>query len=143
MKQRQWKSAQTAFQAALKLIPNDHRTRMRLEMCGRRLHPQLPGFTLAAEDFHAPTGLPRRVAVAGLKTPMLLVPAGEFDLGSDDLAVRFNPHWGSFFKQGAIKTRFASQLETYSCLYTSRVSNFLFYGSQHYYRVVDDPMVHE
>ena len=62
---------------------------------------------------------------------------------SDELARHFNPHWGSFFKQGAIMTRFASQLETYACLYTSRVGNFLYYGSQHYFRVVADPMMHE
>ena len=63
--------------------------------------------------------------------------------GFDEIADRFNPFWGSFFKQGTSKTRFASQLENYACLYTSRASNFVFYGSQHYYRVTRDPMMHE
>jgi len=82
----QWKEAEQAFQAALELTPGDHRARMRLEMCSRRLRPELRGFVIADEEFHAATGLPREVAVAGLETPMLLVPPGEFDMGSDDLA---------------------------------------------------------
>jgi len=62
---------------------------------------------------------------------------------AEEIANRFSPHWGSFFKQGASKTRFASQIETYACLYTSRVANFCFYGSDHYFRVARDPMMHE
>ena len=68
---------------------------------------------------------------------------GEVAQASDRTANRFNPFWGSFFKQGASKSRFARQLETYACLYTSRVSNFLYYGSNRYFRVGRDPMVHE
>jgi len=56
---------------------------------------------------------------------------------------KFHPYWGSFFKQGTSKTRFAGQLETYACLYTSRVSNFAYYGSNRYFRVTRDPMMHE
>ena len=55
----------------------------------------------------------------------------------------FNPYWGSFFKQGSSKTRFSGQLETYACLYTSRVSNFAYYGTHRYFRVTRDPMMHE
>jgi HAD superfamily 5'-nucleotidase-like hydrolase len=62
---------------------------------------------------------------------------------SEKLDASFNPYWGSFFKQGTSKTRFASQLEAYACLYTSRVSNFAFYGSHRYFRVPWDPMMHE
>jgi 5'-nucleotidase len=62
---------------------------------------------------------------------------------SERLARQFNPYWGSFFKQGTSKTRFASQLESYACLYTSRVSNFAFYGANRYFRVSEDPMMHE
>lgn len=58
-------------------------------------------------------------------------------------ARHFNAYWGSFFKQGTSKTRFSGQLETYSCLYTSRVSNFGYYGSNRYFRVTRDPMMHE
>jgi len=62
---------------------------------------------------------------------------------SGKLDTSFNPYWGPFFKQGTSKTRFASQLETYACLYTSRVSNFAYYGSNRYFRVPWDPMMHE
>ena len=62
---------------------------------------------------------------------------------AEDIEARFNPFWGSFFKQGTSKTRFSGQLETYACLYTSRVANFAFYGSNRYYRVTRDPMMHE
>ena len=62
---------------------------------------------------------------------------------SEKLDTNFNPYWGPFFKQGTSKTRFANQLEAYACLYTSRVSNFAFYGSNRYFRVPWDPMMHE
>lgn len=62
---------------------------------------------------------------------------------SERISDRFNPYWGSFFKQGSSKTLFASQLEAFACLFTSRVSNFGFYGTHHYFRVIDDPMMHE
>lgn len=62
---------------------------------------------------------------------------------AERIANQFNPYWGSFFKQGESKTRFSGQLETYACLYTSRVSNFGFYGTNRYFRVTRDPMMHE
>lgn len=62
---------------------------------------------------------------------------------AERIEAKFGEFWGSFFKQGTSKTRFAAQLETYACLYTSRVSNFAYYGSNRYYRVVEDPMMHE
>jgi 5'-nucleotidase len=61
----------------------------------------------------------------------------------DRIARRFNPYWGSFFKQGSSKTLFAQQLEAFACIYTSRVSNLGLYGTNHYFRVIDDPMMHE
>lgn len=54
-----------------------------------------------------------------------------------------NPYWGSVFKQGANKSLFGSQVDDYACIYTSRVSNLAYYGSDHYYRVLRDPMMHE
>lgn len=62
---------------------------------------------------------------------------------SQKISDRYNPYWGSFFKQGSSKTLFASQLDSFACLYTSRVSNFGFYGTNHYFRVIDDPLMHE
>lgn len=54
-----------------------------------------------------------------------------------------NPHWGSLFKQGSNKSLFGSQVDDFACVYTSRVSNLVYYGSDHYYRVMLDPMMHE
>lgn len=68
---------------------------------------------------------------------------GEQAQWADRLERQFNPYWGSFFKQGVSKTRFSGQLETYACLYTSRVSNFAYYGTNRYFRVTRDPMMHE
>jgi len=62
---------------------------------------------------------------------------------SERVSSAFNLYWGSFFKQGSSKTLFASQLEAFACLYTSRVSNFGYYGTNHYFRVIEDPMQHE
>ncbi len=62
---------------------------------------------------------------------------------SERLDAAYHPYWGSIFKQGTSKTRFAGQLDSYACLYTARARNFAFYGSQHYYRVARDPMMHE
>ena len=82
----QWKQAQQTFQAALELIPGNRRARSQLTMCRRRLRPKLPGFAIQGDTFDAATGLPREVTVAGLDAPMLLVPPGDFDIGSDNLA---------------------------------------------------------
>ena len=38
---------------------------------------------------------------------------------------------------------FGSQVDDFACVYTSRASNFAFYGSDHYYRVLRDSMNHE
>ncbi len=45
--------------------------------------PVLPGFTATGAARDPATGLAREVLVAGLDLPMVLVPAGEFDMGSD------------------------------------------------------------
>jgi formylglycine-generating enzyme required for sulfatase activity len=80
-----WEAAQKEFQEALRLIPGNHRAAMRLALCERRRNPALKGFTITGNKFDALTGLPAEVVVAGLDLPMVLVPPGEFDLGSDHL----------------------------------------------------------
>ncbi|MEE8526532.1 MAG: 5'-nucleotidase domain-containing protein, partial [Thermoanaerobaculia bacterium] len=61
----------------------------------------------------------------------------------DRVATAVNPCWGSLFKQGSNKSLFGSQVDDYACVYTSRVSNFAYYGSNHYFRVMADSMMHE
>jgi HAD superfamily 5'-nucleotidase-like hydrolase len=61
----------------------------------------------------------------------------------DQVATRFNPTWGSVFKQGGSQSLFGSQVDDFSCIYTSRVANFAYYGTNHYFRVLKDPMAHD
>lgn len=55
----------------------------------------------------------------------------------------FNPHWGLTFKEGSETSRFGAQVEDYACLYTSRVSNFLFTSPMQYFRSPRSLMPHE
>lgn len=59
------------------------------------------------------------------------------------ISTAINTYWGSLFKQGSNKSLFGSQVDDFACLYTSRVSNFAYYGSKHYFRVLRDAMMHE
>lgn len=66
--------------------------------------------------------------------------AGELQ---ERISRRFHPVWGSLFKQGSNRSLFAAQVAEFACIYTSRVSNFARYGTDHYFRVVEDPVTHE
>lgn len=56
---------------------------------------------------------------------------------------RFHPYWGSLLKEANEQSSFGRQVDDYACLYTSRVSNFLSYSPQQYYRSPRDEMAHE
>jgi HAD superfamily 5'-nucleotidase-like hydrolase len=56
---------------------------------------------------------------------------------------RMNPYWGSIFKDGNENSRFGEQVDDYACVYTSRVSNFLYYSMTHYFVAPPDSMPHE
>ncbi len=56
---------------------------------------------------------------------------------------RFHPYWGSLLKEGNEQSSFGAQVEEYADVYTSRVSNFLFYSPQQHYRSPRDVMAHE
>ncbi len=55
----------------------------------------------------------------------------------------FNPYWGLTFKEGNENSRFGEQIEDYACVYTSRVSNFVFYSPMQYFRSLRAAMPHE
>jgi chromosome segregation ATPase len=55
----------------------------------------------------------------------------------------FHPYWGPLLKAGAEPTSFGHQVETYACLYTGRVSNFLGYSPHHYFRSPRERLPHE
>ncbi|HEX3769784.1 MAG TPA: HAD-IG family 5'-nucleotidase [Polyangiaceae bacterium] len=56
---------------------------------------------------------------------------------------RFHPYWGSLLKEENEQSSFGAQVEEYACLYTSRVSDFLSYSPQQFYRSPRDEMAHE
>jgi hypothetical protein len=65
------------------------------------------------------------------------------DVLERDVELGFNPFWGLLFKEGNENSRFGSQVEQYACLYTSRVSNFLYLSPMQYLRAQRDRMPHE
>jgi hypothetical protein len=54
-----------------------------------------------------------------------------------------NPYWGLTFKEGNENSRFGEQIEVYACIYTSRVSNLVYYSPMQYYRSPRASMPHE
>ncbi|WP_373049248.1 HAD-IG family 5'-nucleotidase [Vulgatibacter sp.] len=62
---------------------------------------------------------------------------------AESLESGFNRYWGLIFKEGNENSRFGEQVEDYACLYTSRVSNFLFSSPMQYFRSPREVMPHE
>jgi len=80
-----WREARAHFESALKAAPGHRRARARLAMVERRLRPQIDGFEIVGARFDPESGLPLEVRVPSLGLPMLLVPGGDADIGSDSL----------------------------------------------------------
>lgn len=55
----------------------------------------------------------------------------------------YNRTWGPLFREGKETSRFGHQVKDFACIYTSRVSNFLNYVGEHYFRSPIDLMPHE
>ena len=68
---------------------------------------------------------------------------GELQAIERRIDLRFHPYWGSLLKEENEESSFGAQVEQYACLYTSRVSNFLLYSPQQYFRSPRDEMAHE
>ncbi len=67
----------------------------------------------------------------------------ELEILEERIDGAFHPFWGSLFKAGPEVSSFGDQVEQYACVYTDRVSNFLHYSPQHYFRSPRDRMPHE
>ena len=67
----------------------------------------------------------------------------ERDRLHEEVDAAYNRYWGSVFKEGQENSCFGSQVEDYSCLYTARASNFLFYSPHQYFRSPRHWMPHE
>lgn len=83
---RDWSAAREDFRAALKLMPGNPLATAKLELCERRLHPGLSGFEIVGNRLDSGSGLPKEVKISGLGVPMVLVSAGQCDIGSDNVA---------------------------------------------------------
>jgi hypothetical protein len=60
-----------------------------------------------------------------------------------ETAEAFNPYWGMLFRDRSELSAFGQQVESYACVYTSRVSNFRLYSPMWYFRSPRDWMAHE
>lgn len=61
----------------------------------------------------------------------------------EEIRRRYNPYWGPLCKVDGELSRFGNQMEDFACLYTSRVSNFLFYPPDKYFRSPEEFLPHE
>jgi hypothetical protein len=61
----------------------------------------------------------------------------------DSIERSYNPYWGAIFREGNENSRFGEQVSDYADLYTSRVSNFLYYSPLRYFRAPRRQMPHE
>jgi hypothetical protein len=55
----------------------------------------------------------------------------------------FNKYWGQTFRERHELSLFGDQVETYADIYTSKVSNFLFYSPDQHFRAARNFMPHE
>lgn len=55
----------------------------------------------------------------------------------------FHPIWGQLFKTGYKNSRYAHQTERFACIYTSHVSNLMFYSPMKNFKARMDAMVHD
>ena len=85
-KSEDWRGAYAAYRQALEERPGDRHATERLRMCQRRMNPVLEGFEIAGKEFDSESGLPRLVRVDRWGIPMVLVPGGEFEMGSERFA---------------------------------------------------------
>jgi formylglycine-generating enzyme required for sulfatase activity len=86
VKAEKWVAAQQVFRQALAQEPGDRHATARLRMCERRQKPSLAGCEIVGQEFDPQIGVPHEVRVAGLGISLILVPGGEFEMGSDRFA---------------------------------------------------------
>jgi len=55
----------------------------------------------------------------------------------------FHAVWGQLFKTGRQNSRFAQQVQAFACLYTSRVTNLLYYPPTKRYQAMKDDLPHD
>ncbi len=114
------RSALNVLDRRLDRDPADARERDRIDAERRRQKQELEALRKALRDANERVEELQRSLEAGL-----------------------NPYWGLTFKEGNENSRFAEQIEVYACIYTSRVSNLVFYSPMQYFRSPRAAMPHE
>ncbi|MBZ0266612.1 HAD-IG family 5'-nucleotidase, partial [bacterium] len=61
----------------------------------------------------------------------------------DECNDAYHPVWGPLFREGNEISRFGHQVKDFACIYTARVSNFLNYPADTYFRAPMQRMPHE
>lgn len=59
------------------------------------------------------------------------------------ISAGYNPYWGSLFKEGRAASRFGSQVQEFACIYSNRVSNFLYYPVEKFFAKPVERLPHE
>jgi HAD superfamily 5'-nucleotidase-like hydrolase len=114
------RAALNAVERRLDRLSPDDPGRPAMEEERARTKRELEALRLALRDANA--------RIAGLQ--------GAVEAGS-------NRYWGLTFKEGSENSRIGEQIEDYACIYTSRVSNLVFYSPMQYFRVLRRAMPHE
>jgi 5'-nucleotidase len=78
----------------------------------------------------------------GRKQSLKLLEA-KIKIGIEKREACFHPVWGELMKVGLERSRFANQLDSYGCLYTSRVSNLRFYSPYKVFLAFKEQLPHE
>ena len=81
-----WAAAHDAYTAAAAENPASERAWGAVRMTEHRLHPGISGFRTVGNGVDPLTGLPQIIQFAGLGIRLVLIPGGDFDLGSDTRA---------------------------------------------------------
>ena len=92
------------------------------------------------DDTRERTLLKRRLDATRARMRAVDAECGQLEL---EIERAFHPYWGPLLKAGGEPSSFGHQVETYACLYTARVSNFLGYSPLHYFRGPRERLPHE
>ncbi len=60
-----------------------------------------------------------------------------------DYHFKFHPVWGKLFEAGFQESRFAKQVSTYACIYTTKASNLGVVSPERWFRTVRDTLPHD
>ncbi len=89
---KQWAEALAKLNESLAIHPRQPEVMQRIQVCRRRMHPEMPGFVIAGAQFDAKTGLPLKVMAKELEIEFALVPGGRQEIGAERLAASMPVH---------------------------------------------------